>query len=176
MKYLPNFLIISGTGRNVGKTTLSCKIIDKFSNENRITALKITNHFHDIDQKTSKIIYESESYKIIEELNILSNKDTSRFLQAGANNSFMIMSDLNNLATAINRLEMTFGFDTSIFIVESMSIREIITPAYSILVTNDLNIKSSTGFDIVAHFNSENLTYDLKIEDFKIVGKEWKIK
>jgi len=42
----PNILLVSGNGRNSGKTTLACKIIERFSKDHEITGLKISPHFH----------------------------------------------------------------------------------------------------------------------------------
>ncbi|MBK8884338.1 MAG: hypothetical protein IPN67_18855 [Bacteroidales bacterium] len=43
---IPNLLLIAGTGTKSGKTTMACKIIRQFS-ELKITAIKITPHFHE---------------------------------------------------------------------------------------------------------------------------------
>ena len=53
--YHPNILTIAGTGRNVGKTTLACSIIKKMALNARITAIKITPHFHKVDYQAMLI-------------------------------------------------------------------------------------------------------------------------
>ena len=51
---LPNLIIVSGTGQNVGKTTFVQSVINKFSSQN-ITAIKISPHKHE-QCESAKII------------------------------------------------------------------------------------------------------------------------
>ena len=51
--YHSNILAISGTGRNVGKTTLTCGIIKKLGIDQKPTAVKISPHFHSVDYDNS---------------------------------------------------------------------------------------------------------------------------
>ena len=46
MVTIKNLLLFAGTGTKSGKTTMACRIIAKFP-ELKITAIKITPHFHE---------------------------------------------------------------------------------------------------------------------------------
>ena len=46
MERIKNLLLIAGTGTKSGKTSMACKIIRQFQ-ELKITAIKITPHFHE---------------------------------------------------------------------------------------------------------------------------------
>jgi molybdopterin-guanine dinucleotide biosynthesis protein len=43
---LPSLLLIAGSKRNIGKTTLASSIIDLHSKVRDLTAIKISSHFH----------------------------------------------------------------------------------------------------------------------------------
>ena len=79
------FIIVAGTARNVGKTTLVCKIIAQ-NIPNNVVALKF------ISLKKGGLAYEHHqnisTYKIIEEKHLELEKDTVKMLKAGAKKSF----------------------------------------------------------------------------------------
>jgi len=79
---ISNLLLIAGAGTKSGKTTMACRIIESFP-ELRITAIKITPHFH---ETTEGLVVKSErnGYAIYEETNANTSKDTSRMLKSGA--------------------------------------------------------------------------------------------
>ncbi len=41
-----NVILISGSGRNCGKTTVACHIISQLAKMGQVTGLKISPHFH----------------------------------------------------------------------------------------------------------------------------------
>ncbi|WP_423128219.1 hypothetical protein [Gaoshiqia sp. Z1-71] len=98
MKYYPNILLIAGAGRNVGKTMLACEIISHLSMSADVTAIKISSHFHPVEDG-QKVIANTKNYHIIEE-NLHTEKDSSRMLRAGAKKAFYIQAKENNLQDA----------------------------------------------------------------------------
>ncbi len=86
---MPNLLLISGNGRNVGKTTLICRIIEDLAAKDDVTAIKVSSHFHPLTSEQRPIIERSELI-LVEETDRLSAKDSSRFLRAGARTSYYI--------------------------------------------------------------------------------------
>lgn len=86
---MSQMILIAGAGQNVGKTTLACRIIQQLSKENETTGLKISNHKHTLTEQ-QKIILQIKGLTIAEELDNSSNKDSSLFLQNGAQKSFFI--------------------------------------------------------------------------------------
>jgi uridine kinase len=113
MKNCNNILLISGSGRNVGKTTFCCKIIEKFSDENRIISIKTSSHFHKVDDTSSQVVSITDNYQIIEELNTETDKDTSRFLRAGSSSSFLIMAKESFLMEAFKKIKSNCWFRKS---------------------------------------------------------------
>jgi len=107
MEYNPQLLIISGTGRNTGKTTLACDIISYFSNQIEITGVKISPHFHK-HGKHIESLFESELFNLYWEITENSEKDTSRMLKTGAAKVFyadyFYDSSINNPAKIIDKL------------------------------------------------------------------------
>lgn len=169
---LPNALIIGGTGRNVGKTTFCCQIISKFSLEYKITAIKISKHFHSVENQKLSLLASTENYFIYEELDLDAVKDSSRFLKAGADNSFFIMANEDHLISAINKFNNIIDLHSDLLVIESSAARHLIQPGASVLVTDDLTLKSSNMFDIICNLNS-NLTFDNGINEISVKGKQW---
>ena len=62
---MPELLLIAGTGRNSGKTTLVCHIIKKKCTCFPIVAIKITPHFHQ-EIESGRIIVERDELIIME--------------------------------------------------------------------------------------------------------------
>lgn len=83
MIYLPQWLIVYGTDRNSGKTTLITDIIRRFRQQLPITALKISPHFHEIDDD-AEVVFKTREYVIVRETKTGTGKDSARMLDAGA--------------------------------------------------------------------------------------------
>jgi len=79
---VPNLLIIAGTGNKSGKTTMACRLIEKFRDLN-IVAVKITPHFHETTPGLEPVT-EKPGLSLYEEKNSTTSKDTSRMLASGA--------------------------------------------------------------------------------------------
>jgi hypothetical protein len=86
-----DLLLVTGSGRNVGKTTFICSVIAGNPLQ-KMAAIKITPHFHDPGEGLIPIV-ENNNFRIFEETNIHSDKDTSRYLQAGARKSYYIQTN-----------------------------------------------------------------------------------
>ncbi|MDA3930832.1 MAG: hypothetical protein PF541_17930 [Prolixibacteraceae bacterium] len=82
-------ILVAGAGRNVGKTTLCCRVIEILSKKEIVTAIKVSSHHHQISIK-QKIIFEEKGLTISREEDLYSSKDSSRFLQSGATTSLFV--------------------------------------------------------------------------------------
>jgi len=131
--YHSNILAISGTGRNVGKTTLTCGIIKKLGMDQKPTAVKISPHFHEVDYD-NPISEEYDAYSIYKEDRNDRGKDSSKMLAAGADRVFYIQAKDDHLGDVWRRLSQNIKKDMPV-IIESGGIDEIIEPGLSILVT-----------------------------------------
>ncbi|MDX2415506.1 MAG: hypothetical protein QNK33_09980 [Bacteroidales bacterium] len=88
MQNYPNLLIIAGTGRNSGKTTLACAVIEKFKNLKPV-GLKISPHFHEPSDGL-RLINNEKDYRIFREISVSSGKDSSKMLASGASEAYYI--------------------------------------------------------------------------------------
>lgn len=86
---LPNFLLVSGSGRNVGKTTAGCAVVAANAKNAPVFAMKISPHFHPLTSSLS-ILFQSSRLVIAEEYDSFSGKDSSRYLAAGAKRVFYV--------------------------------------------------------------------------------------
>lgn len=126
MRFYPNILIVKGTGRNVGKTVSACKIIQHLAATQEPVGIKISPHFHDLNGE-AEYIHRSDDFVIVEERNI-SQKDSSRMLQAGAKKVFYIQCKNNHLPDAMNVVFKQIQLETPV-VVESGGLYDFLEPA-----------------------------------------------
>lgn len=134
LMYIPNLLLIAGTGTKAGKTSFACKIIEQFIDLS-ITAIKITPHFH---ETTAGLISKSEKegYSIYEETNLNTSKDTSRMLKAGAKKVYFAKVWDDQLLNVFNEILEYLPPHTPI-ICESPALRNFVEPGIFIIMTSD---------------------------------------
>ena len=125
----PNFLLIAGDGRNVGKTYLACKIISHLSKKLDVIGIKITPHFHKSEVKN--ILQQTKEFVIAEE-NEITEKDSSLLLQAGAKKVYFIMVKPDKIKEAFFELEKLLP--VSPVVCESGGLNEVIQPGLFLFV------------------------------------------
>ena len=103
MLHVPSLLLISGNGRDSGKTKFACKLIRHFSKELDITGIKISPHFHEL-KNYEEVIFADDVVIITRERNTSSGKDSSRMLRSGAKKVFYIQARDKLLQTAVMKL------------------------------------------------------------------------
>ena len=94
----PNLLLISGSGRDAGKTRLVCLMIQKWKSTTSVAAIKISPHHHESDDSMLKV-HAGEGYTIWQEKN-KSWKDSGKFVEAGADPVFYIEAGDSHLSDA----------------------------------------------------------------------------
>ena len=104
MRIDESILLVSGTGRNSGKTTLVCDIINNVSQKQRVIGLKISSHFHKTSSKQIEV-YSTGNCSIYEETDFNSQKDSSRMLRAGAFKVFYIQCNDSNLEKVLFEID-----------------------------------------------------------------------
>ena len=134
MKNLPNLLLVSGNGRDSGKTSLVCNIIQRCS-DHKITAIKISPHFH-APGPGLEMIVQNQHYTIAEEKSSLGNKDSSRMLKAGAYKVYYLQVKDDHLKEAFTKLLQIVPPSTPL-ICESGHLRSIIEPGVFILINRE---------------------------------------
>lgn len=124
-------LIIGGTGREAGKSSLAALLISKYADRG-ITAVKITPHRHP-DVTGLTVITGSSKFQVYEEKNSTSEKDSSRMLRTGASKVFLIVSGEARLGEAFAALIPFLPAGVPV-ICESPALRRLIEPDLFILM------------------------------------------
>jgi len=131
---IPNLLLIAGTGTKSGKTSMVCRIIEQFSSL-KITAVKITPHFHETTPGLVSVS-ENDGYAVYEETNPDSSKDTSRMLHAGAEKVYFAKVWDNQLLDVFNKIMEKIGPGVPV-ICESPALRNFTEPGVFIIMTSE---------------------------------------
>jgi hypothetical protein len=126
----PNVLLISGSGRDTGKTTLACQLIRKICREEKVTAIKISPHFHEVDYPEA-LAKQHGDYAIYLERRSDRPKDSSRLLAAGAGTVYYVQARDNCLSDLWSVLYGWLDPQAPI-IVESGGLHRLIRPGISI--------------------------------------------
>ena len=132
-----NILLIAGTGRNTGKTTLACSIIQKFSNVNPIIGLKISPHFHG-ETEGLVTLYENPEFNIYQETSTITGKDSALMLKAGASKVYYIETKDDHLFEAFKIFQKIITSSLPI-VCESPALRKYIEPGVFFIVDNEKN-------------------------------------
>lgn len=176
---MPQLLLIAGTGRNTGKTTLACKIIQKFSTDKTIIALKITPHFHRNIQSGEIIINENDIY-IAAETDPTTGKDSSLMLKAGAQQSYFAMATDEHLGEVIQNIFRLIPSD-ALLVCESGGLRDWVVPGVFLMMNRkDTEIlKPGTErlkmlVDRLITFDGEKI--DFELDAIEITDNQWKLK
>lgn len=143
---IPNLLIIGGSSRNVGKTTLALSLIEKYAKTAAITGLKVTSmrpgegKFHGSHHNPRP-----EEFTIVEETNIHSHKDTARMLEAGAKRVYYIETPDRLLNEAMESF-MQMHQNGNPIVCESRSLRSAVIPGLFVLIKHYDPEKIKPGF------------------------------
>ena len=130
---IPNLLLIAGTGTKSGKTSVACRIISQLP-ELKITAIKITPHFH---ETTSGLlpVTEGKGYAIYEETERHGFKDTSRMLDAGAARVYFAKVWDDQLFDVFIEIMKTIPENTPV-ICESPALRNFAEPGVFVIMNS----------------------------------------
>lgn len=128
---IKDLLLVTGSGRNVGKTTFICQVI-AHQPLKKFGAIKISPHFHEPTNGLIPILETSE-FRIFEETNRDSDKDTSRYLKSGAVKSYYIQTNDSGLKEAFNLTSVLLDPDLP-FLVESARLGQILRPELFIFI------------------------------------------
>ena len=142
MPEMSRLLLVAGTGRHCGKTSLVCRIIESLSPTKKPVCIKISNNFD--SQAGSKVIAETASWRLIEETVACTDKDSSRMLAAGARRVFFLEAEGEDINLAFNAILQVIDPDSAI-LVESGSLRKWWKPSLFLIIhRSGTEPKSST--------------------------------
>ncbi len=132
MQQKSNYILIAGTGRNVGKTTLACRLIKQLAATGKVTAVKIAPHFHELT-KRQIVIHQEEGLTIVHETDEATDKDTSRYLRAGAWPAIYVQAVNKKLPALIGWMEKKLDTNFPV-IIESGGLGKYIHPGKAYFV------------------------------------------
>lgn len=164
-----NMVLVSGSGRNAGKTTFIRKMIDQ-NIAKRVIAIKITPHFHEITSGLEPVITD-ENFHVFEETNRKSPKDSSLFLQAGAEKVLFIQAKDAYLLNAFESIVHQLHPDQPV-IIESAALRKIMVPGLYIFIQKKSEkikpsaIKMQKLADITVFSDGENFSINPRSINF----------
>ena len=174
MIFLPNLLLVSGSNRNVGKTTLICKVIEKVSDYQDIVGVKITPHFHN-SRINKRVIISKPDLFIAEELDTKSEKDSSKMLRAGATKVLYI--EAKDSAYQEIAIFLKKYYSEEIIVCESASLRKFIKPGIMCIVTSDKKDMKPIVTEIKEHidiwFDNSDDTFDFDISKISFENNKW---
>ncbi|MEI6434890.1 MAG: hypothetical protein WCP32_08610 [Bacteroidota bacterium] len=133
-KLFGQFIIISGSGKKVGKTWLATALIRSFHQSVPLIALKISPHLHDSLGK-SKIVYASETFRIYQDLEP-HIKNSGQYLQSGADASFFMEAEDRHLDEAFTIFMNVCNPEKQPVICESGALGSKIKPAIMIFIAS----------------------------------------
>ncbi|WP_163340480.1 molybdopterin-guanine dinucleotide biosynthesis protein B [Desulfopila sp. IMCC35008] len=135
MIYDNHLLIVSGTGRNVGKTELVCRLIARFSARTDIFGLKVSAIFPDEHLFHGNHTSIGTGRTLFRETSRDTQKDTSRMLRSGATEVYYMQGDRTSIQADFLTLRKTLP-EKSVIISESNSLSEVVRPALHLVVTS----------------------------------------
>lgn len=174
---IPHLLLVSGSNRNVGKTTFICHVIRNISEQKPIVGLKITPHFHG-SRSQKQIILENDNVFISIENDGNSSKDSSLMLQNGASKVYYIEIKNDDYSDVFNFI--TKLLPENPVICESASLRKYIEPGLFILIDNKEKKDKKLIFtelmqkaDIIVKSDGKKFDFDIHRITFK--NSNWRI-
>lgn len=167
-----NLLIIAGTGRNSGKTTLACQVTDTFRQLSPV-AVKISPHFH---EPTAGLLewHIEEGFSIFTENHKEGNKDSSRMLGAGAAKVYYIVCRDEYIKKAFSMVFITLPAGKPV-ICESPSLAKYIDPGVLFIADSSLpGTKKDLPFEVgKADRVFQPLEKEADLSGLRFTGGRW---
>ncbi len=157
-------LLISGSTRNVGKTTLSCRLIERFADQ-QVIAVKVSPHWH-LQPDDAEEVYRDDDLLIIRENNPSGSKDSSRMLRCGARQVFYIQNRKDERLLKAFHMILDMAGDQRPYIFESAALGKYIRPAAHFHVTRppqkgDKLRPKNIPLDHILHFDGKSFDFDI---------------
>jgi len=159
-------ILLAGNGQNVGKTTFACQLIQHLKKlHQKVYALKVSPHIH--NQQPPHIIFANNHFILSLEKDKNSEKDSGRYLNAGADESFFLQVKDDFLEEAI---KYTFPFfpEYVFIVIESGGLRSLINPHLFLFLKkkNDEIIKEKAQkwpelADKIIQFDGSEIDFDV---------------
>lgn len=138
-------LIIAGTGRNSGKTTLACTILAQAGRSDMV-AIKISPHSHD-PLPSSFPMHRGSGFGIYREYSTGGSKDTERMLDAGAAEAYYIEAGDESIMEAFGWLHAKIQSGVPV-VCESPALRRYVEPGLFLVADSNFVQKRKDLSDI----------------------------
>lgn len=136
-----NYLLVSGSGKKVGKTYLVTALIRKFSLQFPVVGLKISPHIHDDPGDAVLINNEENRFRIYREY-APHRKNSGQYLEAGASKAFFMETSDENLAGSFDYFNRNCNPENNAVICESGALANFIRPAIHIHISDQPEARS----------------------------------
>lgn len=134
MEQFNNLIVVAGSGRNVGKTEFTCRLIRQFCSRTDIYGLKVSAIHPDEGIYHGNHSDRDMIANLVEETRYGLEKDTSRMLRSGARRVFYLQGDDVQIKTGFQTFLSLIPPD-SVIVCESGSLWQLVHPGLLILVT-----------------------------------------
>ncbi|MBC35608.1 MAG: hypothetical protein CL663_06160 [Bacteroidetes bacterium] len=172
-----SLMLIAGSGRNVGKTSLVCKLIDEKKSQTDLIAIKVSPHIHEEQDEKSKL-FSGQGYAVYEEFDPNGSKDSSKMLKAGAKRVFYIQADDRRVGEAFSKLKEILP--KLPIIAESGGLRHYYRPGLFLMchkddteITKEKSLVLLPKVNQIVHF--ENDSYENDIKSVVLKNGNWSI-
>jgi hypothetical protein len=177
MLHYPNLLLVGGSNRNVGKTTLILNLIKKYKAQFSIIGLKVSSIQPGEDQFHGTHLNLESNFEVYEETNKDGQKDTSKMLIAGAKKVYYIRSTDELIPQAFNSLQSKIPPNVMI-ICESISLRKHLIPGVFILIQDARSENIKQSFVELKSLANQVITtdgneFDFDVESIIIEHQKW---
>jgi hypothetical protein len=177
---------VGSTGRNLGKTELACRIVNRHAGRAPIAGLKVTTVAHDEGgcprggEGCGVCSSFGESWCVMRELDAASDKDTSRLLASGARASYWLRVRAGDLAAGARGLlaQVPAGW---VSVCESNSLARVVEPGLFLQVraAGERAVKPSAQavaslVDRVVVSDGES--FDLDLERISLCDGAWALR
>jgi len=170
--------MIGGASRNVGKTSLLCKIIAHFSESYQIIGLKIKtinqddHFFHGKD-----ISLGNQAFNLYDEAEMNSSGDSSKMLNAGALRAYRLKTFYGNLDLSFKSF-LEKRPENTLIVCESNSLREFIIPDLFLLIKHkhETEMKpSALRMEGLANriIYTDGFEHSFSLNELEVINNQW---
>jgi len=183
MLYAPNMLLIGSAGRDSGKTTFACTLMERFRDRHEIIAAKVTT----VQERDGTCPRGGEGcgvcaaiegqYCITEETASGGTKDTQRLLRAGAHKVYWLRVLREHLAEGAAALIEAIGKDR-LAVCESNSLRTVLEPGLFLLFRHsDMKTAKTSASAVLEHVDKavvwDGARFDIDVRYMVVAGSRW---
>jgi len=176
---IPGMLMIGASGRGVGKTPLTCVLIERFGSQHDIVGGKIST-VDGFNQDHHPDVAHAAPYRITEEKDRRGETDTSRMLAAGAQRVFWLEVLDTHLEEGVTALLETLGH-SAVLVCESNRARRIVEPGAFVMIKGSQDADWKPSAEEVAQYAdkvvfSGDTRLDADLDDIQLAGGRWAVK